>query len=54
MRDDYVPPELVEEAKKVLKGFKVEYSGSGDKIIYQSPNANSHVKEGGDVKLMLG
>lgn len=44
----------VEEAKKVLKGFKVEYSGSGDKIIYQSPNANSHVKEGGDVKLMLG
>ncbi len=45
---------IVEEAKKVLKGFKVEYSGSGDKIIYQSPNANSHVKEGGDVKLMLG
>lgn len=44
----------VDEAKKALKGFKVEYTGSGNNVIYQSPDANSHVKEGGNVKLMLG
>lgn len=44
----------IEEAKKTLKGFKVEYSGSGETVIYQSPDANSYIKEGGSVKLMLG
>lgn len=44
----------VEEAKKTLKGFKIEFSGSGESILYQSPNANSYVKEGGSVKLLLG
>jgi len=44
----------VEEAKKILKGFKIEYSGTGETILYQSPSANSHIKEGGNVKLMLG
>ena len=44
----------VEEAKKGLKGFSVEYSGEGDTIIYQSPSANTYIKEGGTVKLMLG
>lgn len=44
----------LEEAKKTLKGFSIEYSGEGDKIIYQSPSANTYIKEGGTVKLMLG
>ena len=30
-----------------------EYSGTGDKVIYQSPSENSFVKEGGTIKLML-
>lgn len=42
-----------EEATKNLKGFKVEYSGSGDKVIYQEPEENLFVKEGSVVKLML-
>lgn len=44
----------LEEAKKILKGFKVEYSGTGDKVIYQSPAKGSYIKEGGSVKLLLG
>lgn len=44
----------VEEAKKALKGFSIEYSGEGENIVYQSPNANTYIKEGGTVKLMLG
>ena len=41
------------EAKKNLKGFSIEYSGSGDNIIAQSPDGNMFVKEGSTVKLML-
>lgn len=44
----------LEEAKESLKGFSLEYSGDGTKVIYQSPSGNSYVKEGGVVKLMLG
>ena len=44
----------VEEAKKTLKGFSIEYSGEGENIVYQSPSANTYIKEGGTVKLMLG
>lgn len=44
----------VEEAKKILKGYHLEYSGEGENIIYQSPSGNSYVKEGGTVQLMLG
>jgi stage V sporulation protein D (sporulation-specific penicillin-binding protein) len=28
----------IKEAKKILKGFKLEYSGTGEKIIYQEPD----------------
>ena len=42
-----------DEAKKSLKGFNIEYSGNGDKVIYQSPQANYFVKEGSTVVLML-
>ena len=42
-----------EEAKKTLKGFNIEYSGTGETVIYQSPQANYFVKEGSTVVLML-
>ena len=41
------------EARKVLKDFKVEYSGSGDTVIYMSPSANQYIKRDGTVKLLL-
>lgn len=44
----------VEDAQDALNGFSIEYVGSGDKIIYQSPNATTYVKEGSTVVLMLG
>ncbi|MBE6161401.1 MAG: stage V sporulation protein D [Firmicutes bacterium] len=43
----------INDAKKELKGFKIEYSGSGEKVLYQSPKENLYVKEGSVVKLML-
>ena len=41
------------EAKKLLKGFSIEYSGTGDKVIEQSPEGNYFAKEGSTVKLLL-
>lgn len=41
------------EASSLLKGFNVEYSGSGDKIIYQEPVPNTYIKENGTIKIML-
>ena len=41
------------DAMKELKSFKVEYTGSGDKITYQSPSAGSRIYEGETVKLLL-
>ena len=43
----------VSDIKGVLKNFKVEYSGTGTKIISQSPKGNIFVKEGSTVKIML-
>lgn len=43
----------LEEAKKTLKGFNVEYSGTGEKIVYQTPSANMYVKENSTVVVML-
>ena len=43
----------LKEAQKELKGFKIEYSGTGDKVIYQEPNPNQYVKETNTIKLML-
>lgn len=42
-----------EEAMKELKQFKVEYNGSGNKVIYQEPEPDSYVKENSIVKLMF-
>ena len=53
-----VVPDVVgkdlEEAEKLLKGFKIEYTGTGNKVIYQSPQANYFTPEGSTVMLMLG
>ena len=41
-------------AAKQLKQFKVEYSGTGSKVIYQSPSFNSRIYEGETIRLLLG
>ena len=41
----------VEDAKKELKGFNVSVEGSGDKVIYQSPEAGVKLEEGSTVRL---
>lgn len=41
------------DAKKLLKSFSIEYSGTGNNIIEQSPKGNVFAKEGSTVKLLL-
>lgn len=41
------------EAKKLLQGFKVEFTGDGDSVIDTSPNVNTRVKEGSTIKVLL-
>lgn len=49
-----VTGKTLKEAKKMLyPNFKVEYSGTGEKIIHQSPESGEYVKSGGTVKVML-
>ena len=43
----------LKDAQKELKGFKIEYTGEGEKILYQEPIAGQYVKENSIVKLML-
>ena len=43
----------VNEALKLLKDFKVEYTGFGNKITYQNPNSNSEIYEGETIRLLL-
>jgi len=43
----------IDDAKKMLEGFKLEYSGTGTRIIEQSPRGMTYVREGSTVKLML-
>ena len=44
----------VKDAKKVLKNFSIEYTGSGNKVISMSPTAGSSIVKGTIVRLMLG
>lgn len=44
----------IKEANTILKDYKIEYSGEGNKIIYQSPEPEYYVSDGSTVKLMLG
>ena len=43
----------VKDALKELKKFKVEYSGNGETITYQSPSAGESVYEGETIRLLL-
>ena len=43
----------LDEAKKILKEYRLEYSGNGNKILYQSPEAGLYVEDNSTVKLML-
>nr|MBP3258940.1 stage V sporulation protein D [Bacilli bacterium] len=43
----------VKEARKALKNFKVEYSGTGNTVIYQSPSEGVRIKEGETVRLLV-
>lgn len=43
----------IKEAKALLPQFKIEYSGSGDKIVEQTPNAKEKLEEGGVIRLLL-
>ena len=43
----------VADAVKLLRPFKVEFSGSGNTIKYQSPTAGTRIYEGEVVRLML-
>lgn len=42
------------EAAKLLKNFSIEYSGNGDTVLNQSPNAGSRLIEGSSIRLYLG
>ncbi len=42
------------EAQKLLKDFKIIYSGSGNIIKEQSPNYKSRIKVGTEIRLLLG
>ncbi len=41
-------------AKKKLEKFEVIFSGTGDKVVSQSPNAGSKLEENATIRLMLG
>ena len=43
----------IKEAIKQLKNFKVEYTGSGEVVNYQSPKAGERILEGEVVRLLL-
>lgn len=54
----YNVPNVVGKSKKeatsMLKSFSVEYSGSGDVVVSQSPDSDSRIAEGEKVRLYLG
>ena len=41
------------EAIKKLKNFKVEFTGDGDRVMYQSPSSGEVINEGSTIKLLL-
>lgn len=43
----------VKEAMEMLKSFKVEFSGNGETVSYQSPSAGERIYEGEVVRLFL-
>ena len=43
----------VDDAKDKLDKFTIEYSGNGEKVVAQSPEAGEKLEEGGTVRLLL-
>lgn len=43
----------VKDAKKLLSNFTIEYSGTGETVISQSPAANTKLEDRGTVRLLL-
>ena len=43
----------VKDARKALSNFKVEYSGSGTKVIYQTPKEGERILENEKVRLLV-
>ena len=43
----------VEDAKKKLDQFTVKYSGNGNTVVAQSPEAGENLEEGGTIRLLL-
>ena len=43
----------IDDAKRALKGFNIEYSGEGENVIYESPKGGMYAKENGTIVLML-
>ena len=41
------------EVTKILKGFEVLYSGTGDTVMYQEPKEGTYIKENGTIRIML-
>ena len=55
----YEVPNVIGMTKKEARSsigvnYQIEYSGTGEKIIYQSPKEGEFVKQGEKIKLMLG
>lgn len=44
----------VNEATKNLKNFRIEYTGTGNKVLYQSPSAGERILAGDKVRLLIG
>ena len=44
----------ISDAMKNLKSFKVEITGEGEKVLYQSPSDGTTLYEGDQIRLMLG
>ena len=42
------------EATKILSKYNIEYSGSGNKVVSQSPEAGTRLEEQSTIRLMLG
>lgn len=55
----YEVPNVIGMTKKEARvaigiNYQIEYSGTGEKVIYQSPKEGEFVKQGEKIKLMLG
>jgi len=43
----------IKDAKKELKSFQIEYTGSGNKVLSQSPEAGTRIAENSTIRLLL-